>query len=68
MTFDTDNSLSPDDMVAAMAGDHGDEAQFEQLKIWVPQYVALHMSGVHLSGGAGVAVTETLSQTRIYEP
>jgi hypothetical protein len=26
------------------------------------------MSGVHLSGGAGVAVTETLNQTMIYKP
>lgn len=68
MTSDSDSSLTPDQITNALAGDDGDEAQFEQMKLWVPQYVALHMSMVHLSGGKGVAVTETLSQTIISEP
>ena len=44
MTFPDDQILPPDQIGAALAGDAGNEVQAEQMKLWVPQYVALTMS------------------------
>lgn len=68
MTFPSDETLPPDEIPAALAGDHGAEVQFAQMKAWIPQYVAQAMSTVRISAGAGVALSEGLNQTMIYEP
>lgn len=66
MSADTD--MTPEEIVSALAGDAGDEAQFTAMKTYIPQYVARAMSMVRMSGGAGVAVHEGLNQIMIYEP
>lgn len=68
MTFDDDALLPPDEIGAALAGDLGGEMQAAQMKLWVPQYVALTMSRARVTVGAGVAMSEGLNQTMIYEP
>ena len=68
MTFPDDQILPPDQIGAALAGDAGDEMQAEQMKLWVPQYVALTMSRARLSAGAGVALSDGINQPMIYEP
>jgi len=68
MTFDANQTLPPDQIGAALAGERGAEVQFTQMKAWIPQYVAQAMSTVRISAGAGVALSEGLNQPMIYEP
>lgn len=67
MTFDDDAILPPDQIGAALAGDAGGEMQFTQMKLWVPQYVAIVMSRERITAGPGVALNEGINQPFIYE-
>jgi hypothetical protein len=68
MTFDSDQTLPPDQIGSALAGDAGGDVQFQQMKLWLPQYIAVIMSRARLTVGAGVALSEGLNQSMIYEP
>lgn len=68
MSFDDDNSLPPDQIGAALAGDLGGEMQAAQMKIWLPQYIESVMTRARMTAGAGVALSDGLEETMIYEP
>jgi|688.fasta_scaffold1041793_2 hypothetical protein len=68
MTSSPAELLPPDQLPSALAGERGEDVQFQQMKAWLPQYVAQAMSTVRILAGAGVALSEGLNQPMIYEP
>jgi hypothetical protein len=68
MTSEPSKLMPPDQIVPALTGERGGDLQFEQMKLFVVQYVGDVMSRAGLSVGAGVALSEGLNQPFIYEP
>lgn len=68
MIAETDETLTPDQIASDLAGDLGGEAQFQAMKLWLPQYIERAMTTARVTAGSGVALSEGLEQTMIYEP
>ena len=58
----TDETQSPEQIAADLAGDRGDEAQFEAMKVWLPQYIERAMASARVTAGSGVALSEGLNK------